>query len=332
MKLSILDYVPIFEGENATSALNHTIALAKVAEQYHYHRYWIAEHHQVFSVASSAPEMIMMSLLENTTSINIGSGGVMLPHYSAYKVAEQFKTMEARHPGRVDLGIGRSPSFPNVNAALNENKTATVNYEQQLIDLSTYFNDDINTHNRFHALYATPMISTQPSMYLLSTSVDSAKLAAKQGLPLVVALMGQPTTKIKQMIQTYKQEYLQYHHEQPPYVIVATFVITADTQEQVSALEQPFHLWLLRINYLDQPTVYPSIDFTVNRGFSAREYQKFEQNKRRVIADTPNNVRQRLSSLATEYNADEIMILPHVYGTNNRIRLVELLGQLNDDN
>lgn len=332
MKLSILDYVPIFEGHDASSALNHTIALAKVAEQYHYHRYWIAEHHQVFSVASSAPEMIMMSLLENTTSINIGSGGIMLPHYSAYKVAEQFKTMEARHPNRVDLGIGRSPSFTNVNAALNENKSEPVNYEQQLIDLSTYFNDDIKSDNRFHALYATPMISTQPSMYLLSTSINSAKIAAKQGLPLVVALMGQPATKIKHMIQTYKQDYTRYNHQQASYVIVATFVITADNPEQVSALELPFHLWLLRINYLDQPATYPSIDFTVNRGFSSREYQKIEHNKSRVIADTPDNVMQRLSSLAIEYNADELMILPHVYGTTNRIRLVELLGQLNSDN
>ena len=112
MKLSILDYVPIFENRNASDALNHSIELAQLAEQLGYERYWVAEHHQVLSVASSAPEMIMMSLLEQTNHIRIGSGGIMMPHYSPYKVAEQFKIMEARHPKRVDLALGRSKSYP----------------------------------------------------------------------------------------------------------------------------------------------------------------------------------------------------------------------------
>lgn len=120
MKLSILDYVPIFEGRNAYDAFNHSITLAQTAEQLGYTRYWVAEHHNVFSVASSAPEIVMMMLLEQTQTIKIGSGGVMLPHYSAYKVAEQFRIMEARHPNRVDMGLGRSPSFKQVNEALNE--------------------------------------------------------------------------------------------------------------------------------------------------------------------------------------------------------------------
>ena len=122
MKLSILDYVPIFEGRSAHEAFQHSVELAQRAEQLGYVRYWVAEHHQVRSVASSAPEMVMMTLLEQTSNIKIGSGGVMLPHYSPYKVAEQFKMMEARHPHRVDMAIGRSPSFNNVNAALYQNK------------------------------------------------------------------------------------------------------------------------------------------------------------------------------------------------------------------
>ena len=104
MKLSILDYVPIFEGRNANDAFNHSITLARTAEQLGYTRYWVAEHHNVFSVASSAPEIVMMMLLEQTQTIKRGSGGVMSPHYSAYKVAEQFRIMEARHPNREEMG------------------------------------------------------------------------------------------------------------------------------------------------------------------------------------------------------------------------------------
>ena len=111
MKLSILDYVPIFQDCNATEAFNHAIELVQLAEQLNYERYWVAEHHQVYSVASSAPEMVMMALLEQTQSIQIGSGGVMLAHYSPYKVAEQFNIMEARHPNRINIGTGHSPSF-----------------------------------------------------------------------------------------------------------------------------------------------------------------------------------------------------------------------------
>lgn len=122
MRLSLLDYVPLFEGRTPNDALKHSIKLAQHAEKLGYLRYWVAEHHQVYSVVSSAPEIIMMSILEHTQHIRVGSGGVMLPHYSPYKVAEQFKIMAARHPQRIDMAIGRSPSFKNVNAALNENK------------------------------------------------------------------------------------------------------------------------------------------------------------------------------------------------------------------
>lgn len=318
MKLSILDYIPIFENQNATDAINHTVRLAQIAEQYKFKRYWVAEHHQVFSVASSAPEMIMMSILENTNSINVGSGGIMLPHYSAYKVAEQFKILEARHTNRVDLGIGRSPSFNNVNSALNEGKTEQLNYATQLADLNTYFNDDKGLNNRFQQLLATPIIQSKPNMFLLSTSIASTKLAATKGLPLVIALMGQPHEKIDAMIDTYRQ----------PYIIVATFVITADDETTINALKKAFHFWLLRINYLEQPSYYASPTFVEERGFSAREQEKIASNENRVISGDIAEVKQRLTHIQNYYEADEIMVLPHVYGEYHRERLIELIGSM----
>lgn len=328
MKLSILDYIPIFENQNATDAINHTVRLAQIAEQYKFKRYWVAEHHQVFSVASSAPEMIMMSILENTNSINVGSGGIMLPHYSAYKVAEQFKILEARHTNRVDLGIGRSPSFNNVNSALNEGKTEQLNYATQLADLSTYFNDDKGLNNRFQQLLATPIIQSKPNMFLLSTSIASTKLAATKGLPLVIALMGQPQEKIDAMIDTYRRTFSQKNTYRQPYIIVATFVITADDETTINALKKAFHFWLLRINYLEQPSYYASPTFVEERGFSAREQEKIASNENRVISGDIAEVKQRLTHIQNYYEADEIMVLPHVYGEYHRERLIELIGSM----
>src|SRR5690625_3417135 len=135
ISLNILDYSPIDKGANAREALLQTTTLAKRAEEIGYHRYWVAEHHHVLSFAGSSSEMLMMHLAASTERIRIGSGGVMLPHYSPYKVAENFRMLEALQPHRIDLGIGRSPSYPMVNRALHEKKREQLYYEEQLQDL-----------------------------------------------------------------------------------------------------------------------------------------------------------------------------------------------------
>lgn len=390
MKLSILDYVPIFEGRSAHEAFQHSVELAQRAEQLGYVRYWVAEHHQVRSVASSAPEMVMMTLLEQTSNIKIGSGGVMLPHYSPYKVAEQFKMMEARHPHRVDMAIGRSPSFNNVNAALNENKERKLDFDTQLDDLNKYFNDDIDKAHRFKTLLATPLIPTNPEMYILGMSERSAKLAGKRGLPFVIAKMGQSSSAIEEVINVYKNEFARWHgrywkssdddvndafgrtshgsseedfagdlhrgvndysgehmHEASeedsrghvheafkelsggvkPYVILATFVVTGDNEVEVEELLSALQLWLLRINYLDQPQFYPSIETAKNRVYSEREKEKLKQNKRRIIYGSPREVSRQLKDIKTLFGVDELMILPNVYGEDARFELIELLAR-----
>ena len=390
MKLSILDYVPIFEGRSAHEAFQHSVELAQRAEQLGYVRYWVAEHHQVRSVASSAPEMVMMTLLEQTSNIKIGSGGVMLPHYSPYKVAEQFKMMEARHPHRVDMAIGRSPSFNNVNAALNENKERKLDFDTQLDDLNKYLNDDIDKAHRFKTLLATPLIPTKPEMYILGMSERSAKLAGKRGLPFVIAKMGQSSSAIEEVINVYKNEFARWHgrywkssdddvndafgrtshgsseedfagdlhrgvndysgehmHEASeedsrghvheafkelsggvkPYVILATFVVTGDNEVEVEELLSALQLWLLRINYLDQPQFYPSIETAKNRVYSEREKEKLEQNKRRIIYGSPREVSRQLKDIKSLFGVDELMILPNVYGEDARFELIELLAR-----
>lgn len=328
MKLSILDYVPIFQDCNATEAFNHAIELVQLAEQLNFERYWVAEHHQVYSVASSAPEIVMMSLLEQTRSIQIGSGGVMLGHYSPYKIAEQFKIMEARHPERVNIGTGHSPSFKNVNQALNEHKLQRADYETQIEDLIQYFNGDTE-HHRFKNIAVTPIVETKPPMFILGMSKNSASLAAEKGLPFVIALMGQPTDQIKNVIAHYRQQFEALHPNNQGYVIVSTFVVTADNQETINDLELALHFWLLRINYIDQPQFYASPQFVKERHLSDREINKMKQNKKRVISGSPNDVYQQLQQIESLYGADEIMIQPHVYGEINRKQLLQLIAKEN---
>ena len=326
MKLSILDYVPIFENRNATDALNHSIELAQLAEKLGYERYWVAEHHQVLSVASSAPEMIMMALLEQTTHIRIGSGGIMIPHYSPYKVAEQFKIMEARHPQRVDLALGRSKSYPNVFAALNENKTQPLQFETQLNDLQKYFTEDVTQPHRFQTLIATPQINSYPEMFILGMSERSAKLAGRKGLPFVIAQMGQASHHLQAAIKTYKSTIYQHYGDRvKPYVILATFVVTGENLDKTNQLLNAFHLWLIRIFYANQPKSYPSIDTVINRQWTDRELKKKSSNANRVISGSPYQVATQLKQLKKEYHVDEIMIFPHVYGEANRKRLLELV-------
>lgn len=333
MKLSILDYVPLFEGDTPQEALNHSIELAQLSEKLGYARYWVAEHHQVPSVVSSAPEIVMAMLLEHTHSIHIGSGGVMLPHYSAYKVAEQFKIMEVKHPGRIDMGIGRSPSFKNVNEALNEFKTQKPELSQQVDDLDKYFtNDTIHSH-RFKTLEATPYTEHSPEMFILGMSEQSAELAAKKGLPFVIAHMGQSHANLTHVIRHYKSRFTEYHgHSHSPYIILATFVVTAENELTIKQLLDALNVWLIRINYLKQPKVYPSIETAQQRHYSERDREKIEKNKRRIISGLPHEVAQQLIQLQNEFEVDEIMILPNVYGHTHRTKLIELIAQACLDN
>lgn len=329
MKISILDYVPLFENRTSHEALNHSVQLAQEAEILGFERYWIAEHHKVQSVVSSAPEIIMMSLLEQTHQIRIGSGGIMLPHYSPYKVAEQFKIMEARHPNRIELGIGRSPSFKNVNEALNENKIESLDYETQINDLEKYFKNDTVQPHRFQSLTAMPQVETYPQRFILGMSKKSAELAAKIGLPFVIAQTGQDAKDIKTIVQYYKDTFKQFHTNQDnikPYVIMSTFVVTANSEEKVSQLLSALDLWLSRIHYLNQPPYYPSINTALKKNWTEREIKIRDKNRDRIISGTPQQVASKLEQMKTFYELDEMMVLPHVYGEENRVNLLHLVA------
>ncbi|NIK13119.1 LLM class flavin-dependent oxidoreductase [Alkalibacillus almallahensis] len=327
--ISILDYSPIFEGSNAREALLHTEELAQLTDTLGFKRYWVAEHHHVFSVAGSTPEMLMMQLAAKTNRIRLGSGGVMLPHYSPYKVAEIFRMLEAFHPNRIDLGIGRSPGFPMVNRALNEERGHRVSFDQQVKDLYKYLTDDSQEDHRFSELIATPQVDTMPEIWLLGRGGRSSRVAADLGANYAFAHFV-PSTKAngREITDDYRQRFKASSVQKRPYVMASVFVVIANTEEEAETLAQTFDLWVLAVESEDQPPYMPSVETVVERGFTQKEVERIQENRDRVVIGTPEQVKEGLNTLAQKVNADELLVIPQFYGENNRKKALELLADV----
>ncbi|EIM08039.1 hypothetical protein A1A1_03067 [Planococcus antarcticus DSM 14505] len=326
ISLNILDYSPIDEGETAAMALKQTTELAQLAERLGFKRFWVAEHHQVSSVAGSTPEMLMMHLAASTETIRIGSGGVMLPHYSAYKVAENFRMLEALYPGRIDLGIGRSRSYRVVNEALNESKAKRLPYEQQLTDLGKYFADDTDNEHRFQSLQAMPIIETAPELWLLGTGLGSARLAAEKGMGYAFAHFAKPSQQTVEVVDVYRREFQPSQFVQVPNVIIAVFAVVAETAEKAEELAKAFDLWLLFIESDSEPPYYPSVETAKKRDFSDSEQEKVERNRQRMLIGTAEQVKVQIEDLAERFDTNEITIIPNISGADNRMDELRLLA------
>ncbi|WP_428912364.1 LLM class flavin-dependent oxidoreductase [Niallia sp. Krafla_26] len=325
---NILDYSPIFEGWNAREALLHTRDLAQLADSLGYHRYWVAEHHHVFSVAGSTPELLMMQLAASTNRIRIGSGGIMLRHYSPYKVAENFRMLEAFYPNRIDLGIGRSPGYPMVNRALNEAKDIRVSYDQQVKDLYKYLTDNTDEEHRFKKLIATPVIDTIPQIWLLGRGTEGVSIAAANGSAYAFAHFA-PPSKLngQEIVMNYRSEFKPSSLLENPRVMVAVFVIIAETREEAADIATAFDLWLLSIESTNQPPYYPSIRTAKDRKLTIVDEEKITQNRTRVIIGDPKLVKTEIERVVDLYQADEITIIPQFYDANNRMKGIKLLAE-----
>jgi luciferase family oxidoreductase group 1 len=325
--LNILDYSPIDEGTDARQALLATTELAKRAEELGYHRFWVAEHHHVLSVAGSSPELLMMHLAASTKRMRIGSGGVMLPHYSPYKVAENFRTLEALHPNRIDLGIGRSPSYRIVNRALNETKGMRLSYEQQVQDVYKYLSDDASEEHRFNGLIATPIIETAPEIWMLGTGMSSAKIAADSGSAYAFAYFAKPSGAGLDAVNHYRKHFKPSLLMDKPKVMIAVFAIIAETAEKAEELAKAFDLWLLFVESDNPPPYYPSVETAKKRGISSVEKEKVIKNRKRMIIGDAEQVREEIKRIADLYQADEVAIIPNFFGADNREKGIALLAQ-----
>jgi len=330
IKLGLLDYAQIDEGSNAQTALQNTITLAQLAESLGYERFWMAEHHNVPAFASSSPELIMMRIADATKRIRVGSGGVMIPHYSPYKVAENFRVLEAFHPHRIDLGFGNTIGTPLVNRTLNENKKGRVTYEQSIVDLTNYLSDEVDEDHRFHGISAHPVITTVPQMWILSTSVKNAEMAAKLGIGYTFGLFplaGIDKLKIGiQAAETYREEFKPSPFMTKPMVSIAPFVVVAESSEQAEEYAEALDLWLLGNDNFSQLREFPSVETARAYQYTEKEKGIIQANRTRMVVGNIESVTAQLNELITQFKADELLLIPLIPGLEARKKAIELLA------
>ncbi len=332
VKLNILDYAVIDEGQTAEGALQDTVKLAQLADELDYKRFWITEHHNVPAFACASPELMMMQLLAKTQRIRLGSGGVMLPHYSPFKVAENFRLLEAFYPMRVDLGIGNNPGTSSVKKALNETKSYFLDYKQSILDIRDYLTEN-NIEQRLDNVLAQPSITTVPQMWLLSTSVDSAKMAGEVGMGYTLGTFLLPNAtaiqNAKASVQAYRASFKPTKLNMNPIVMTTVFTVVADNEEYASLLAQALDVWLLGKKQFAEFNRMPSIATAQDYQKSERDKQLIAQNRARMVVGTKATVQSQLEQIIETFDADELMIVPLIPGFENRSRTIELIAEMN---
>ncbi len=325
LKLSILDQSIVRQGSTASEAIQETIETAQLADRLNYHRIWISEHHNSAFIAGSAPEVLMVKLADVTNRIRIGSGGIMLPNHSAYKVAENFRMLETLFPGRIDLGMGRAPGGDRISASLlnPSNNFAEENYLTQLDNLQHFFRDTAGT--KYGPIIAVPQAQTIPMQWILSSSGGSSAIAAKFGMGLVIAkfINGFATY---QLVETYRDNFVPSSQFSSPHAILAISVLCADTEEKAASMRKNVDYILLQFDkgIFDK---FPADEVIQQYEFSPAELERIQYNSGRIISGTKDSVKAQLTTLATEFETDEIIVSTMTANKNDRKRSFELLAE-----
>lgn len=331
VKLNVLDYAQIDEGSHSVQALRESVELARYAENLGYHRFWVAEHHDVPAFASSSPELLMMHLADHTEQIRIGSGGVMLPHYSPYKVAENFRLLEAAHPHRIDLGIGNTAGTQVVKEALNELRTRRWGYKTAISDVIHYLSGDKAPDFRFGNLEARPLVDSKPDMWLLSTSVSNAKLAARLGIGYCFGLFpyasGDKLEVGREACRVYREEFQPSAVLSEPRVMFSMFAAASTDDEHAEALAKSIDLWMLGQEDFSKFKQIPSIETAEQYQLSAAEERRIKANRSRLIVGGPESIRQQLDVYIEAFKADELLMCTIMPGIENRKKGLEVLAQ-----
>ena len=307
--LSVLDQSPIAEGRTSAAAIADTLDLARLSDSLGYHRYWVAEHHASPALAGVAPEILIGPLVQATSRIRVGSGGVMLPHYSPYKVAETFSLLSALAPGRIDLGLGRAPGGDGrIMLALQRDRSRRAphdDFPNNLAELLAYFDGTLPDDHPFAPLAdLLPSGGGSPEPWMLGSSMDSALWAAEAGLPYCFADFINPEGEA--MTAEYRKRFKPSARLSEPRVMVASWTIAAQSADEAGRLAKPAAMLgaLLRRNVL---IPVPSIETAED--WLEKNPTALSTRKRRVIVGTPRECRAALDGVAEAYGADEMMLV-----------------------
>ena len=329
LTLSILDQSPVHQNESAAQAFQHTIELAAKADGWVYHRYWVAEHHGSDRVMGSSPEVLISHLLAKTSRIRVGSGGVMLQHYSPYKVAENFNVLASLAPGRVDLGIGRGPGgLPQSTLALQQTVAGERSIGDKIVELRRFLGcqGGLDESHPLYGLRTSPQAAEPPDLYLLGTSASSAEMAAELGLPYVFALfLNSDEAEMAKAVNTYHS---QFDVADPgrKRAMLALPVVVAESDRE--AARYAADIKVIRIS-LESGRTLTTGTVEAAENFGKQSGEKYEINvfDAPVVHGSPELALKKLLDIQQLHNVEEIVVVTAINNFQKRLRSYELLSQ-----
>jgi luciferase family oxidoreductase group 1 len=330
LRLSVVDQAPVRKGGTAADALRESLALAERADALGYERYWVAEHHGLPGIASTSPEILIGQIASRTRAIRVGSGGVMLTHYSALKVAENFRMLEALFPGRIDLGLGRAPgSDPRTAAALAYPGAPrdVRHYPEQIDDLIGFLADDLAPSHPFRGIHAAPTPGGMPEVWLLGSGIDSALLAAERGLPFSFAhFFGAHAGNGPAIVAAYRQRFAPSRWLPEPRVHVGVLALCAPTEDE--AQHHAASLKLSRLNLArGVHTGTASPEEALAYPYSPAELDYLARATMPAVVGDPTQVHAALQELAARYATAELGIVTICFDFAARVRSYELIAE-----
>lgn len=328
LTLSVLDQSPIRTGGSPGQAVAETLQLARHCDRLGYERYWLAEHHSSGGLAGSTPEILIARVASLTERIRVGSGGVMLNHYSSLKVAENFRMLETLYPGRIDLGIGRAPGSDMRTAqalAAGPGKLGIEYFGNQIKDLLEFLDDSLEENHPFQGVHAEPRGPGMPDFWVLGSSDQSAAYASYFGLPFCFAHFITDAGG-EAVMAAYRRHFQTSRWGGVPRGNVGVFVICAESDEEADWLAKSRDLFILRLR-TGEPGPIPSPEEAAAYDYSPQEKMIVDQGRRRTIAGSPATVKTKLESLADAYGVEDLTVVTITHDFEKRLASYSLLAE-----
>ena len=327
LRLSVLDQSVAMAGRGQDESIRQTLALSKLAEKLGYHRFWVSEHHAHPSIVGTAPEVLMAAIATQTQTIRIGSAGVMLPHYSALKVAEQFRVLDALAPGRIDLGVGRAPGSDGKTAQLlNPDRYASENFPQQVMELQAWVKGQpLPPGHPGHGVFAYPQSATSPDVWMLGSSDYGAQLAAHLGLPYAFAWFITDGQGAEQALKMYRDTFKPSPRLDKPHATVCVWALAADTDEQAWHLFKSRARWRMDRNLGRIGPMLPPEQ--AHRDYSLAERMALDAMKANAFVGSAQTVATQLRTMAEKLELEELAIITWTYDAQAQAHSYELLAQ-----
>lgn len=325
MRLSILDQSPIISGQGAARAIAETLRLARRADELGYGRYWLAEHHAIAALADPCPEVLLARLGAETKRIRIGSGGVLLPYYSAFRTAEAFRMLEALYPKRIDLGIGRAPGgdLRTAQAVGGGRLPDAERFPEQVWELVGHLDGALPAEHPFKRVRLQPEVASAPEVWLLGSSDYSGALAAQLGLPFAFAHFINPRGG-DAVCRYYRDNFQASQREKASRVIVCTFAICGESDAAAERLGASIDLRRLHMA-LNIDSAVPTLEEAAQHRYTEDERRYVLGQRSRAVIGGPDKCRREIEEMAARYTADEVMVLTITGDYESRLRSYELL-------